>query len=336
MTGTNKKRPTSTEEVDVILSKLPNLVKKKSGGYKYRKVVPKELQKLVGQTEIKRQLTGDPRAIRLQWSELEAYTTKLFEAKRLLLEQQLSEEAALKAYLRKKPAPKRISAATAGLANQLAVLHLRPLEEEAKARSEASRWMSEEEMNAFNDELADVTTQLKRAVALGDVSAFIPTVTGLALGRGYVLVDESGADMQALTYEFLRAVQEGCRVLAARQDGQFAEPVIPAGEPLPAVWQLNIPVAAAKEKKVNRLSDVTPLYEQRLSIAPRKTQTTKLSWWVGLVEFCNDIREVYSVCSPAIHGEPITEAQVSFVRDVAPELIAALRAIPSGTDTVVI
>ena len=39
------------------------------------------------------------------------------------------------------------------------------------------------------------------------------------------------------------------------------------------------------------------------------------------------IREVYSVCSPAIHGEPVTEAQVAFVQDVGPELIAALRAI---------
>lgn len=39
------------------------------------------------------------------------------------------------------------------------------------------------------------------------------------------------------------------------------------------------------------------------------------------------IREVYSVCSPAIHGEPVTEAQMAFVRDVGPELIGALRAI---------
>jgi len=44
----------------------------------------------------------------------------------------------------------------------------------------------------------------------------------------------------------------------------------------------------------------------------------------------NAIREVYSVCSPAIHGEAVTEAQVSFVRDVASELVAALRSIPSG------
>jgi hypothetical protein len=39
------------------------------------------------------------------------------------------------------------------------------------------------------------------------------------------------------------------------------------------------------------------------------------------------IREVCSVCSPAIHGEPVTEAQISFVKEVAPELVAALRTI---------
>ena len=41
----------------------------------------------------------------------------------------------------------------------------------------------------------------------------------------------------------------------------------------------------------------------------------------------NAIREVYSVCSPAIHGEEVTAAQVAFVKDVGPELISALRAI---------
>jgi hypothetical protein len=36
------------------------------------------------------------------------------------------------------------------------------------------------------------------------------------------------------------------------------------------------------------------------------------------------IREVYAVCSPAIHGEPVTKAQVDFVREVGPSLIQAL------------
>jgi hypothetical protein len=41
----------------------------------------------------------------------------------------------------------------------------------------------------------------------------------------------------------------------------------------------------------------------------------------------NAIREVYAVCSPAIHGEHVTEAQVEFVKDVGPQLVAALRTI---------
>jgi hypothetical protein len=39
------------------------------------------------------------------------------------------------------------------------------------------------------------------------------------------------------------------------------------------------------------------------------------------------IREVYSACSPAIHGEGVSEKQVAFIRDIAPELITALMEI---------
>jgi hypothetical protein len=39
------------------------------------------------------------------------------------------------------------------------------------------------------------------------------------------------------------------------------------------------------------------------------------------------IREVYSVCSPAVHGEPVTDAQVKFVSDIGPALVSSLRAI---------
>jgi hypothetical protein len=42
----------------------------------------------------------------------------------------------------------------------------------------------------------------------------------------------------------------------------------------------------------------------------------------------NILRQVYSVASPAIHGEPVSEAKMAFVRDVAPRLIATLRALP--------
>jgi hypothetical protein len=39
------------------------------------------------------------------------------------------------------------------------------------------------------------------------------------------------------------------------------------------------------------------------------------------------IREVYSVASPAIHGQPVTKNQVDFVKDVAPQLLATLKAV---------
>ncbi len=43
------------------------------------------------------------------------------------------------------------------------------------------------------------------------------------------------------------------------------------------------------------------------------------------------IREIYSVCSPAIHGEKVTSAQVNFVRDVAPQVVDALNEIERRT-----
>ncbi|MFC2032302.1 hypothetical protein ACFLUS_02900 [Chloroflexota bacterium] len=43
-------------------------------------------------------------------------------------------------------------------------------------------------------------------------------------------------------------------------------------------------------------------------------------------ELLKVIRDVYSICSSAIHGGDVTEAKVKFVRDVAPDLIATLKA----------
>lgn len=44
-------------------------------------------------------------------------------------------------------------------------------------------------------------------------------------------------------------------------------------------------------------------------------------------QFGQALKEVYSVCSPAIHGEEISLAKVNFVKDLAPELLAVLRNI---------
>lgn len=41
----------------------------------------------------------------------------------------------------------------------------------------------------------------------------------------------------------------------------------------------------------------------------------------------NIVKEVYAVCSPAIHGERVSDSQNKFVKDIAPELISTLRSI---------
>jgi hypothetical protein len=42
-------------------------------------------------------------------------------------------------------------------------------------------------------------------------------------------------------------------------------------------------------------------------------------------ELGNVIRQVYAVCSPAVHGLEVSAAKVRFVREVAPDLITALK-----------
>lgn len=56
---------------------------------------------------------------------------------------------------------------------------------------------------------------------------------------------------------------------------------------------------------------------------------THLMSEAGLIDpdLARGIRDVYLICSRAIHAEPVTESQLGLVRDVGPRLIAALRSI---------
>jgi hypothetical protein len=82
------------------------------------------------------------------------------------------------------------------------------------------------------------------------------------------------------------------------------------------------------EKELRRI-----LRENELELPGRRVgasmQLTSRLVEAGIIEIDLEraVRQVYAVCSPAIHGEPVSNAQVSFVREVAPGLITALRAI---------
>jgi hypothetical protein len=86
------------------------------------------------------------------------------------------------------------------------------------------------------------------------------------------------------------------------------------------------------ERELRRIAEGRQLDFSTGAVARRKPTIAQLARLLSEAEvveppLASAIREVYVVCSPAIHGEPISEAQVAFVKDVASQLIAALRSI---------
>jgi len=82
------------------------------------------------------------------------------------------------------------------------------------------------------------------------------------------------------------------------------------------------------EQEIRRIvssRELTPASRRPLPIF----QLSRMLAEAGLIEpgLEHAIREVYAVCSPAVHGESVSDAQVAFAKDVGPELVAALRAI---------
>ena len=76
------------------------------------------------------------------------------------------------------------------------------------------------------------------------------------------------------------------------------------------------------------------IWNQHMQEIPQRRFLPTLRITQSLVEWelidsrvAEAIREVWLVASPAIHGEPVTPAKVSFVREVAPQLVATLRSI---------
>jgi len=86
--------------------------------------------------------------------------------------------------------------------------------------------------------------------------------------------------------------------------------------------------------RLNLEKELRRVFESRLGQQP-ENRPIPLARMIGpLVEtdiveprLAHAVREVYSVCSPAIHGSDVTAAQVAFVKDVAPGLVSALRTI---------
>lgn len=85
------------------------------------------------------------------------------------------------------------------------------------------------------------------------------------------------------------------------------------------------------EKKMRCIASIYADFPERRAVPMHRLASVLVREELLNPELASAVREIYSVCSPAIHGDTVTEAQVSFVRDVAPQVIDALTEIERRT-----
>ena len=105
------------------------------------------------------------------------------------------------------------------------------------------------------------------------------------------------------------------------------QPVAPPEADVPTDAQYLFAVRYLLEKELQRISSQRP--DNRRYVPTNQLTRSLVNEGRISLNIERSIRDVYSVCSPAIHGIAVTAEQVAFVRDVGPALISALRAIPN-------
>lgn len=285
MTGTNQKRRAASAKV----TDMPLNMRKTPHGYQYRRVVPEDVRAQIGKREFKKSLGKDFLKAKSLLAALEVESNAAIDRARVAAENGRSIES----YLKRSPDArlKSISGSSPDLAGKLSALYLAGLDVDLENRRK--QVMDDDDFQALEENVADMVPRINRALATGNVTAFFPVIQTLLLGRGYVL-DATQEEMQLLTYGVLEHIQAGYKSLAGRQHGEMISPdqsSLPA--PLDAAWEKpSEPSETNKAKKATetnfKLSDVVPIFEKHLASINRKTQTTNLSIWKRLTEFCGD------------------------------------------------
>jgi len=82
-----------------------------------------------------------------------------------------------------------------------------------------------------------------------------------------------------------------------------------------------------EEDYSNRITEYSIKNIKRRPIPIYKLSSILIDHQILDPKIAHAIREVYAVCSPAVHGEEVTDAQFEFVRDLGPEIIRTLEKI---------
>jgi hypothetical protein len=129
----------------------------------------------------------------------------------------------------------------------------------------------------------------------------------------------------------LSDIEERIRPVLERiiEEQGIERPTVVSEEPeVPNDTRFLFSVRYSLEKELRRLATLIwpPYLEKRpqsiLSIANILSEMGKIT-----PQVVNIIREVYAICSAAVHGNDVSEASVKFVRDTSPALLAYLKSI---------
>jgi hypothetical protein len=170
----------------------------------------------------------------------------------------------------------------------------------------------EELKGAISTQLTDIRTEVRSAV---DVRATISP-------QFHMPAPVTDAQLPQLEERVKSAVESALASQGIR--------AAPAEQPLAVEGDVSFLFATRYniEKELRRLAAGRILVSDTRRVIPTfKLVQTLISSELVEPNLGHAIREVYAVCSPAIHGEEVTPAQINFVRDVGPQLVATLKAI---------
>lgn len=261
---------------------MPPYMRKDSHGYRFRRPIPKELVDFFDKANFVKRLGHDHKKARELCAELTVQTDKLLASAR----DHHARLDDIDAYL-KHPRETRLKKLSVSpeLAGQLANLWLRQsLKADAQARKVG---LEDDEFDLLDKSIKEIFPTINRALATGQVDKFHLFIHELVTWRGYEFDETTDEQLQNLTYEVLKHVQAGYKILAARQQGDFLE--LPDSSklppPLPAAWEKTPPPSS---EPAGRLRDITSLYQEHLQTSSTKTQSTYMSIWLRFVDFASN------------------------------------------------
>lgn len=166
------------------------------------------------------------------------------------------------------------------------------------------------------------TVETRLAEVRNEVRASISTQTTFTQNIG-IPAPATDAEIPVIEARVKNAVAD-----ALKSHGHSPKPVNSTVPPIDDTVAFLFQIRYNLEKELRRIARMRDGDQQERRHMPLGHLINRMSS-EGLLDanLASALREVYSVCSPAIHGQPVTATQETFVRDVGPSLVSALQAI---------